>query len=114
MSILAILPPRMKGGEPLMPPHLKTVTVLPDSELSLTLKAAQTSGEPVIVDTGAGRYTLLVAQTEPVDDVFAHYDPQAAIAGLRALDEALAGVDRDLLLRDLQTQRAQASQGRPA
>jgi hypothetical protein len=55
-----------------------------------------------------------VAQTEPADDVFAHYEPQAAIAGLRALDEALAGVDRDQLLRDVRAQRAQASQGRPA
>lgn len=97
-----------------MPTHLKTVTVLPDSELSLTLKAAQTSGEPVIVDTGEGLYTLVVAQTEPAGDVFAHYDPQAAIVGLRALDEALAGVDRDQLLHDLQAQRTQASQGRPA
>jgi hypothetical protein len=42
-----------------------------------------------------------------------HYDPQAAIAGLRALDEAFAGVDRHQLLRDLKAQRAQESQGRP-
>jgi hypothetical protein len=96
-----------------MPTHLKTVTVLPESELSLALKAAQMSGEPVVVDTGEGRYTLVVAQTEPAREVFAHYDPQAAIAGLRALDEALAGVDRDQLLRDLKAQRMQASQGRP-
>jgi hypothetical protein len=92
----------------------KTVKVRPDSELSLTLKAAQTSGEPVVVDTGEGRYTLLVALTEPARDVFAHYDPQAAIAGLRALDEAFADIDRELLLRDLHAQRAQDSRGRPA
>jgi hypothetical protein len=79
-----------KGGELLMPTHRKTVTVLPDSELSL------------------------IAQTEPAGNVFAHYDPQAAIAGLRALDEAFAGVDRDQLLRDVHAQRAQVSQGRPA
>jgi len=96
-----------------MPTSLKTVTVLPESELSLALKVAQMSGEPVVVDTGEGLYTLFVAQTEPSRDVFAHYDPQAAIAGLRALDEAFAGVDRNQLLRDLKAQRAQESQGRP-
>jgi hypothetical protein len=102
-----------KGGERPMPIYLKTLTVLPESELGLALKAAQTSGEPVVVDTGEGLYTLFIAQTEPSRDVFASYDPQAAIAGLRALDEALAGVDRHQLLRDLKAQRAQESQGRP-
>ncbi|MGH2618710.1 MAG: hypothetical protein ACRDJC_26070 [Thermomicrobiales bacterium] len=92
----------------------KTVTVLPDSELSLTLKAAQASGEPVIVDTGEDRYTLLVVLAEPTRDIFAHYDPQAAVAGLRALEEAFAGVDRERLLRDLRALRAQDNRGRPA
>lgn len=89
-----------------------TVTVPPDSELGRTLKAAQASGEPVVVDTGEDRYTLLVALTEPIRDVFTDYDPQAAIAGLRSLDEALTGVDREQLLRDLHEQRAQDSRGR--
>ena len=93
--------------------HQRTIKVLPDSELSLTLKAAQTSGAPVVVDTGEGIYTLLVAQAELARDVFAHYDPQAAITGLRSLREAFAGVDRDQLLVDLQAQRAQDSDGRP-
>lgn len=53
----------------------KTITVSPDSELSMTLKAT-------------------------------------AIAGLRALDEALAGVDREQLLRDVYAQPAQDSHGR--
>jgi hypothetical protein len=96
-----------------MPSNQTTVTVPPDSELSLRLKAAQASGEPVIVDTGEGIYTLFVAMTEPAHDVFAHYDPEAAVAGLRALDEALAGVGRERLLRDLHAQRAQDSSGRP-
>jgi hypothetical protein len=96
------------------PTDQKTVRVLPDSELSLTLKAAQTSGEPVVVDTGESRYTLLVTLAEPAPDIFSHYDPQAAIAGLRALEEAFAGIDRERLLRDLHAQRAQDSRGRPA
>jgi len=97
-----------------MPTVPKTVTVPPDSELGLMLKAAQASGEPIVVDTGEGRYTLVVALAEPSRDVFAGYDPQAAIAGLRALDDALAGVDREELLTDLRAQRAQDSVGRPA
>ena len=92
----------------------KTVKVLPGSELGLTLKAAQASGAPVIVDTGERSYTLLVALTGPAPDVFANYDPQAAIAGLRALKGAFAGVDVDQLLVDLYAQREQDSQGRPA
>jgi|SRR5688572_1012487 hypothetical protein len=97
----------------MVPISQKTVKVLPDSELGVMLKAAQTSGEPVVVDTGEGLYTLLVAQTEPLGDVFADYDPQAAIAGLRALHDAFAGVDREQLLLDLDAQRAQDSNGRP-
>lgn len=97
-----------------MPTVLKTVTVRPDSELGRTLKAAQTSGEPVVVDTGEQRFTLIVALAEPAQDAFADYDPQAAMAGIRALDDALAGVDREQLLDDLYAQRAQDSHGRPA
>ena len=97
-----------------MPTQPKTVKVLPDSELGLTLKAAQASGEPLIVDTGENSYTILVALTEPAPDIFANYDPEAAIAGLRAARDALAGVDVDQLLRDLRDQREQDSSGRPA
>ncbi len=104
----------LSGGKRAMPTHPKTVKVLPDSELGLTLKAAQASGDPVIVDTGENSYTLLVALTGPAPDIFASYDPQAAIAGLRALNDAFAGVDVDQLLRDLYAQREQDSQGRPA
>ena len=98
-----------------MPITHKIVKVLPDSELSVRLKAARSSGEPVLVDTGEGVYTLFVAPPDAAPaDVFAHYDPQAAIGGLRALQDAFAGVDRDQLLDDLRAQRAQASAGRPA
>lgn len=87
----------------------------PDSELGRTLKAAQANGEPVLVDTGEAIYTIVVAPPPAeTDDVLAHYDPEAAIAGLRALQDALAGVDRERLLRDLREQRAQDSAGRPA
>jgi hypothetical protein len=107
--------PAMSGEERSVAMTHKTIKVSPTSELSLSLKAAQSSGEPVVVDTGAGVYTLFVAPAESLsEDVFAGYDPQAAIAGLRALDDALSGVDRERLLRDLREQRAQGSSGRTA
>ena len=92
----------------------RTIHVDPGSELSQTLKAARASGELVVVDTGESRYTIVVALAELNRDIFAEYDPAAAVAGLRALDDALAGVDREALLRDLRAQRAQDSHGRPA
>lgn len=92
----------------------KTITVSPDSELGMMLKAAQTSGEPLVVDTGERTYTLFVTLREAESDPFADYDPQAAIAGIRALDEALAGVDREQLLRDVYEQREQNSHGLPS
>jgi hypothetical protein len=97
-----------------MPADHTTVTVPADSELGRRLKAARASGEPVVVDTGEDRYTLFVAVTEVSRDIFDGYDPQAAIAGLRALQGAFAGVDAEALLRDLRAQRAQDSRGRPA
>jgi hypothetical protein len=113
MSIFGMIR-QLRGGDRVMATNQKAVTVLPESELGLTLRAAQASGELVIVDIGEDRYTLLVTMTEQVRDVFARYDPAAAVAGLRALDDAFAGVDRERLLRDLHAQRAQGSHGRPA
>lgn len=90
------------------------IKAAPDSELGRTLKAARAHGEPVLVDTGEAIYTIVVASSATeCDGVFAHSDPQTAIAGLRALQEAFDGVDREQLLRDLREQRAQDSVGRP-
>jgi hypothetical protein len=95
----------LKGVGAVVATKVELVVVPPDSELSQTLKAAQASGNPVVVDTGEARYTLLVAMTEPAPDLFAGYDAHAAIEGLRALHETLSGVDREALLRDLRAQR---------
>lgn len=93
----------------------RTIKVPSDSELSRQLKAAEASGEPVRVDTGDDVYTLFVSQTNHApEDIFANYDPEAAIAGLKALERALAGVDTEKLLADLAEQREQDSSGRPA
>lgn len=96
-------------------PATKTVKVTPDSELSRQLRAAETSGEPVRVDTGEGVYTLLVKQIDRApEDIFANYDPQRALEALRAFRRALEGVDTEQLLADLAEQREQDSSGRPA
>jgi hypothetical protein len=97
-----------------MAANSRTIAVAAESELGQTLKAARESGEPVVVDTGENRYTLLVVPAEPEADVFVGYDPQAAIVGLRALNNALAGIEREQLLDDLRAQREQNSAGRPA
>jgi excisionase family DNA binding protein len=46
-------------------------------------------------------------------EIFAGYDPGRAREALRRSAGALAGVDRDELLRDIHVARRQASRGRP-
>src|SRR3990167_2485094 len=46
-------------------------------------------------------------------DLWVDYDPERARAALRACVGALAGVDREELLRDIHEARGQASAGRP-
>ena len=50
----------------------------------------------------------------PQDGIWAGYDPQRMRNALIKSAGALAGIDRDELLRDLYEQREQDSQGRPA
>ncbi|MCC7023080.1 MAG: hypothetical protein IT338_09640 [Thermomicrobiales bacterium] len=91
----------------------KTVTILPDSPLDQVLKAAEASGEPVVIDTGDDRYAIRVTRLEANGEPFAGYDPEKAVAGLRALGDALAGVDREALLHNLREQHEQRGRGRP-
>lgn len=87
------------------------ITVPPDSELGLSLKAARATWEPVIVDTGETIYTLVVDRAEPGGGI---HDPQAVAAALQAFWDSLEGVDVEQLHRDLRDQREQDSSGRPA
>jgi hypothetical protein len=91
----------------------KTITIPPNSELGLTLKAAQASGERVVVDTGEDRYTLLVVQTEPEPDILTDLDPDAVLRELRQSRGALGGVDTEVVLADLLEQRSQVTIGCP-
>jgi hypothetical protein len=47
-------------------------------------------------------------------DIWADYDPEKAIEGIRKSAGALQGVDRDTLQREIREQRGQGSKGRPA
>jgi hypothetical protein len=53
-------------------------------------------------------------QKEKRQDIWAHYDPKKAIAGIRKSAGALKGFDRDTLQKDIQEQQKQDSHGRPA
>lgn len=81
-----------------------TITINPDSELARTLADAVA---PVVLDSDGVRYT--VAR----EDVFARYDAQAVLHGLRQSRGALKGVDTAALLADLAEQRSQDPARRP-
>jgi excisionase family DNA binding protein len=55
----------------------------------------------------------MVFATEEAGGIFAGYDPGRAREALRKSAGALAGVNRDEILRDIHAAREQASRGRP-
>ncbi len=68
-------------------------------------------GETVAVIVSPEDYTEL--SEEAGEDIWSTYDPDRARRALQAGVGALAGVDREQLLRDLHEARGQASAGRP-
>jgi hypothetical protein len=88
-----------------MAKELLTIAVDPASELARALAEAD---EAVVLDSNGVRYT--VAR----EDVFARYDAQAVLRGLRQSRGALKGVDIEALLTDLAEQRSQHPARRPA
>ena len=81
-----------------------TITVDPASELARALAEADAA---VVLDSGGVRYTV------SREDIFAGYDVQAVIRGLRQSRGALKGVDIEALLADLAEQRSQDPSRRP-
>jgi hypothetical protein len=53
-------------------------------------------------------------QKETSQDIWAHYDPEKAIEGIRRSSGALQGVGIGALQRDIRDHRRQDSTGRPA
>lgn len=86
-------------------PSSQASTAEPVANRPLAIGGAQQSPEP-----GA---TAAPAKSETLpEDPFVHYDPQAVVAGLRALQGAFVGIDRARLLHDLREQQEQGSVGR--
>ncbi len=81
-----------------------TITLDPASELARALAEAD---KPIVLDSNGVRYTV------DREDVFAGYDVQAVLRGLRQSRGALAGVDSEALLADLAEQRSQDPTRRP-
>jgi hypothetical protein len=81
-----------------------TITIDPASELARALADADAE---VVLDSGGVRYTV------SPEEVFAHYDVQAVLRGLRQSRGALKGVDTAALLADLREQRSQDPSRRP-
>ncbi len=81
-----------------------TIPIDPTSDLARILSEAKA---PVVLESDGIRYTV------EREDVFAGYDPQAALRALRRGRGALEGVDIELLLADLDDQRSQDGSHRP-
>jgi hypothetical protein len=71
-------------------------------------------GEKVFVEKEGLLFRLELEKDPQPQDIWTNYDPQKVRQGLKSSAGALAGVDRDALLKDIHSQRQQDSQGRPA
>lgn len=81
-----------------------TILIDPTNDLARILSEARV---PVVLESDGIRYTV------EREDVFAGYDPQAALRALRRGRGALEGIDIELLLADLDDQRSQDGSHRP-
>ena len=70
--------------------------------------------EPVLIEREGQIYRLELEQTQPPENIWTSYDPEIVRRGLMESAGALAGVDREALLRDIHGAREQASHGRLA
>ena len=85
------------------------IQISADSELARLLDEA--GDDPVVLEKNGKRYRLV---EEPVDDIWAGYDPAQVKAALHNSADALADVNRQELLDDIHAARTQDSPGRPA
>lgn len=64
--------------------------------------------EPVLIDRAGQIYRLELEQAQPPENIWAGYNPERVRHGLMGSAGALAGVDRETLLRDIHDAREQA------
>jgi hypothetical protein len=101
--------------------YAQPIDVATSAELQRLAEQVEQTGQPVPLTRGG----QVIAVIEPAPtagphpsphlqgDIWANYDPEKALAGLRASAGALAGVDREKLLADIHAARGQDSHGRP-
>jgi hypothetical protein len=102
-----------------MTEYAKPVDIATSSVLRQIAEQVRRTRQPVPL-TQHGEVVAVVqpapaAATSPpsAEDVFAGYDPEKVLEGLRASAGALTGIDREELLTDIHAQRARDSEGRP-
>ena len=71
-------------------------------------------GDAVLIEREGQIYRLEPEQAEQPEALWTSYDPETTRRGLRKSAGALAGVDREALLRDIHRAREQVSHGRPS
>ena len=71
-------------------------------------------GDSVLIEREGQIYRLEPERTREPETLWTGYDPEVVRNGLRISAGALAGVDREALLRDVHRAREQASHGRPS
>ncbi|HEU0022292.1 MAG TPA: hypothetical protein VFR55_11560 [Dehalococcoidia bacterium] len=71
-------------------------------------------GGKVLVEKEGLLFRIEPEKDPKTQDIWANYDPRKVRQGLKNSAGALAGVDRDALIRDIHLQRQQDSHGRPA
>ena len=82
--------------------------------LPVIFDAVARKKEPVLIDRAGRLYRLELEQTVPPENIWTDYNPERVRQALMESAGALAGVDRDALLRDIRGAREQASHGRPS
>jgi len=86
----------------------KTLTVEPDSDVARVLQEA--ADTPLVVAASGARYRVV----RELPDPFTDYDPEDVYEALRRSAGAFAGLDAAAFKAEIQEQRSQDSQGRPA
>lgn len=90
----------------------KTLRVSPNSELSLLLRDALTSGEPVIVDTGDAAYRLGVESARPAASIRRLPTPEQverSQAGIREAAGSWRDIDEDAFKAYIRERRRTAN-----
>jgi len=89
----------------------KVIQAEPGGEFEKLLRLVE--NETVSIESGGKRYRI-EPERQGKEDIFADYDPEKALAGLRKGIGMFAGMDVDAFIRDIKDQREQDSIGRPA